>query len=351
MSSVSSTKKRIVIIDWMKAFLILCPIISHSEYFYTEESKATDLPHLLIIEFCVPGFMILSGYTYMMGNSERSVKQMYAPKGLLKSFVRFTFPMLVAFLFYELYQVINHKFSVTSAIKDMILGKYGEGGYYYHMMIGFMLIAPLICVIVRSLKFKGVLIVAGFNALYQLGCNLIGLKPAIFRVIVFRYVTMIALGMYAYLVISGKIKPKLNFSTKILIAIGFIVGFAYKLAPHFGYKYQFFKYNPWGRTSMVTALYFFPVVFLILYYFHDKSFEGAGRFGKSIELIGKVSYHILFAQMIYYVYRPLFDEKVYNISYLGGFVEITVDLVVSIGVGVLFYLLDSKFVTGRLKKL
>ena len=344
----SNITKRIAIIDWLKAFFILQPIISHSELF-TIESRKTNLPHLLIMEICVPGFMILSGYTFAMKNGDRSVKEMYEPKGLLKSFVRFTFPMLVAFLLYELKELLNHQFSFTSAIKRLILGKIGEGGYYYAMMIGFLLIAPLIFVIVRNMKFKGVLIVAGLNVLYQLGCNLIGLNPAVFRVLVFRYMTMIALGMYAYLVISGKVKLNLNGFTKMLIVLGFVIGFAYKLAPYFGYNYQFFKYEPWGRTSMVTALYFFPVVFLILYRFHDTSFDRFGRFGKAIELIGKASYHILFAQMIYFVYRPLFDEKVYNISSLGGFVEITVNLVISIGVGVLFYLLDARFVTGKLK--
>ena len=351
----SNAKKRIAIIDWMKAFFILMPIISHSELF-TIETKETNLMHILICEICVPGFMMLSGYTFAMKNGECNLKEMYEVKGLLKSFVRFTFPMLVAYILYELKQVLYHKFSVTSAIKRLILGKFGEGAYYYAMMIGFLLIAPLVFLLIRRMRFKGVLIIAGINFLYQLACNFVGLPASVYRVLVFRYLTMIALGMYSYFLINSGEKLKISNLTKVLVAIGFCIGFVYKIAPHFGYKYQIFKYSPWGRTSMVTALYFFPVVFLVLYKFHDKNMDGFGRFGKAVELIGKASYHILFAQMVYYVYRPIFDEKIYNllesdIGFWGGFIEITVDLIISIGVGVLFYLLDSKFITGKLKKI
>lgn len=346
----SNVRNRIVIIDWMKAFLILMPIISHSEL-YTHETRATNLLHILVLEICVPGFMILSGYTFALRNGERSIKEMYALKGLLKSFVRFTFPMLIAFLFYELREVLNHTFSFSSAIKTLILGKFGDGGYYYAMMIGFMLIAPLVYALIRRMRFKGVLIVVGINLLYQLGCNLIGLSTATYRVIVFRYLTMIALGMYMVQLINSKEKKKINTLTKVLLAVGFCIGFAYKIAPHFGYKYQFFKQNPWGRTSMVTALYFFPIFLLVLYLFYDKKYENIGRFGKLAELIGRASYHILYVQMIYYTFRPDFDEKVFNILSLGWFVDITIDLTVSLVFGVLFYLLDSKFVTGKLKKI
>lgn len=101
---------------------------------------------------------------------------------------------------------------------------------------------------------------------------------------------------------------------------------------------------------MVSALYIFPLVMLALYLFADRKYTPNKISGVGRELVGRASYHILYAQMIYYVYRPLFDERIFDIKKFGMPIEILINLIVCLVFGISFYLVDKKIITGRIIK-
>ena len=113
-----------------------------------------------------------------------------------------------------------------------------------------------------------------------------------------------------------------------------VFGTAYILLPYaWDYSYKIFTYNPWGRTSMLSVLYVFPIVYILL----DGLSEYKSRtpIGKVAERIGRASYHIMYTQMIYYVVRPTFDRMVFDISALG-YAELIIDISVTVLAGIIF---------------
>lgn len=260
---------RILIIDWMKAVCIILVIFNHSGLF----DRTTNVFFLLIIDIAVPVFMILSGYTFAYKYNKNSIKEMFDGRDLLRRFLRFTIPMLMTFAVYQAYMIAKRDFSVFDAIKALIVGNYGQGSYYYALMLEFMFVAPFVFVIIRVKRFKGIMLIAVINLLYERICNFIGLSGSLYRIIVLRYLTMIACGMNAYYMIEEKEMKYLTSKSKVFIITGFGLGVLYKMAPYFGYSYHLFTYSPWRRTSMLSALYIFPIAYVPLFLLHNTTLE------------------------------------------------------------------------------
>lgn len=68
--------------------------------------------------------------------------------------------------------------------------------------------------------------------------------------------------------------------------------------------------------------------------------------GKTVERIGRASYHIMYTQMIYYAVRPVFDKMVFDISKLG-YAELIIDSTVAVSSGLLFESCLSRFMGGK----
>lgn len=262
-------KDRVLVIDWMKAVCIILVIFNHSGLF----DRTTNVFFLLVIDIAVPVFMILSGYTFALRYNKSCIKEMFDRRDLLKRFLRFTIPMLMTFSVYQVYMIFKGDFSVFSAIKALIIGGYGQGSYYYAMMLEFMFVAPFILEIIRTKRLKGIFLIAAVNLLYEIICHIIGLSGSLYRIVVFRYLTMIACGMNAFYMIEEKEMIYLTNKRKVSLLIGLGLGVLYKIAPCLGYSYQLFTYSPWGRTSMLSALYIFPIAFVPLFLFHNTTLE------------------------------------------------------------------------------
>lgn len=120
-----------------------------------------------------------------------------------------------------------------------------------------------------------------FNVAFEILVSLISLDPRYYRILIFRYLLLIAFGCAIYYH-HEKIKAY------VLIA-SLLVGIFYLIAIHY-LSYEPKVFTLWTSTSMVTAFYVFPICYLLLT--RCETFKIPGFLGSFIALTGKASYHI-----------------------------------------------------------
>lgn len=143
-----------------------------------------------------------------------------------------------------------------------------------------------------------------------------------YRVMFFRYITFVALGCY-----MAQYEFRMQYIWLILM---FTAGIIYIISNRYlGCKSMIF--NLWSGTSMVVALYLFPVAYLLK----------ASKFNlrcKLLEYIGRASYFIFIVQMI--LYRNPSINIIYNAPIKRKF-QILLILIVTISIGIIFYFIDG----------
>ena len=212
-------------------------------------------------------------------------------------------------------------------VKRFLLGNYGQGAYYYHLMIEFIILAPLLYTMIAKFKANGVILLGFANFLYDVFCSAYSFNVALNRVIIFRYLFAIALGMYIVVKKDKKVSP-------VLLAGMLILGTVYVISPYaWGYSYRLFT-TVWGSTSMLSIFYVFPIVYIILDM--SKEHNSTTVFGKAAERIGRASFHIMYTQMIFFVVKSGFDKIIFNTEKLGVAGELIFDIVVCVLSGILF---------------
>lgn len=316
-------RPRLAIVDYLRAICIIFVILNHSGLF----DRAMPL-FTLTIDKAVPVFMILSGYVFALVASEKTFRELYGFSSMKKKFIRFTLPMVITFGFYLMLKRLGgNPLTLSEMFKAVALGNWGQGAYYYHLMIEFMFLAPVLYGIIRRFEAEGIILIGLVNFICEVLCSTYGLHVALYRVLIFRYLFAIGLGIYIGRFKERKISP-------VICGTITVVGVVYILLPYiWGYSYRIFTYSPWGRTSMVSVLYVFPIVYILLDGF--SGYHSQGFFGKAVERIGRASYYIMYAQMIYYVVRPTFDRTIFDISGLGT-LELMIDVAVPILFGIMF---------------
>ena len=123
---------------------------------------------LLTINSAVPIFMILSGYVYSHGAYTKTLKEQYCFSILKKRFIRFTVPMLITYVLYIVLRYIIGGLTLNEIFRSFALGQYGAGAYYYHLMIEFIIIAPLFCTLITRLGANGVVLLGLVNFMYEI---------------------------------------------------------------------------------------------------------------------------------------------------------------------------------------
>ena len=304
-------------------------ILNHSDLF----DKSMPL-FTLTIDKAVPIFMVLSGYVFALSAKDKVSRELYRYPVLKKKFIRFTVPMIIAFIMYLIIQWIGGKpFTWFEILKAAVLGNYGQGAYYYNLMIEFMLLAPMLYSIIRRLGANGVILIGLVNFIYEVLCSAYEFHAAVYRVIIFRYLFALALGMYIGRYKERKISP-------VILGVMTVTGAVYIILPYaWEYSYRIFTYSPWGRTSMISVLYVFPIVYIFLDSFSE--YRSKTIFGKMVERIGRASYYIMYTQMIYYIIRPAFDRMVFDISKLS-YTELLLDVFIAVLSGIIFEIAERK---------
>ena len=258
-------QKRLAIVDYLKAFGIILVIMNHSGLF----DRWNNTFFLLVIDIAVPIFMMLSGYVFARRYWDSTIQEMYSPHNILKSLIRYSVPMIIAVGTYVVYMLAKGNANFPQICKKILIGRYGQGSYYYYLMIEFLIIAPLMLFIIQKKKRKGFILIVTINLLFEVLWKYIHLNDSIYRILIFRYLTIISSGMMAFFYIEhyaddSDSNADVTLKNVTLGSVCFVIGIVYKIAPKFGYEYRLFSYDPWGRTSMVSTLYIFPILYCIL---------------------------------------------------------------------------------------
>lgn len=316
-------------ITYIKAFCILMVIITHCQF------TGAQRLHVLfpfLIGTAVPFFMIISAFNYSNSyfkNNIEDIKTMYNYKLILKRINRLFVPFIIIALLQWLFIVpmtnYSHHFSTF-----IINGGMGPGSYYFPVMFQIILLFPTIYLLVIKYKEKGVLYISLFNLLFELICALTHMSNSSYRLFSFRYLMILAIGVYAF-------QNKDKISTSVLKAC-FLFGIIYLSLSTYCDKNIFYPLINWKSTSMLTSFYIFPLFIWIYQYSKQKSFLNNTKINNLITNIGDASWHIFLVQATYYslLHRPILSGEI------GQLVNIFINIIICITGGLLYYYIITK---------
>lgn len=337
-------QKRIYFLDYMKAISVLMVIITHIDW-----AEKNLFQFLFIINMAVPIFMIISGFNFDMSYTKRiqareatlgrpatiweQLQIMYSPANLWPRIVRFATPFIpIAILEWILKSVAHVEVSVP---RLFLLGGFGPGSYYVPLLFELLAIFPIIYLLVKAHPYIGMMSVAFFQFAYEAWVAYSGFEKYWYRLLIFRYLLLIAFGCFLHQHPDKRLHKRTIFSM-------FVIGAEYLLLYHMGIKFSMFRF--WSPTVLPADFYIMAVMVVLFRLFYHSRIPG--RFGTLMETIGKASYHIFLIQMVYYHFDlggPIFSWN-YGLQIICNIL-----ITVSIGIGY-FYLenfLRKKFKERR----
>lgn len=334
-SDVLTKKNRIVIFDYLKAFAIILVIINHYGHTSWNYLIKNTLIYPAVIQMAVPIFMIVTGCTFSMSYNKKYTRlsEMYMPKELAVRVLRFWIPFFFAFVFEVIASiiVIDMHFSPLSLIKAFMVGGPGlNGSYYVPVLVQLVFVFPLIFIAIKKHNNKGLMLCMTVNLIYEVLCSQLKINSGLYRVLMPRYITYVALGCWLYF---NDYK-----TNKKWLLTSFVLGFAYVLIRYFG-LFGYSKpivFKLWTATSMVIALYIFPVVAWLI-----NKFKGYCPPDNKVNIlaltIGNASFHIFLVQMIHYNLFNNYVIKLFN----HPAVNMPLNILICVSIGILFYSIEK----------
>ena len=322
-------RTRLSVIDYLKAVLILLVILNHSNLFAKD-----NLIFLLFINPAVPAFMVLSGFTFARSAQAGSLAALFHRSLQFRRIVRYTLPAVVYSIAWSIYKFCFASCFPSKILKDLLFVSIGPGSYYFPLMIEFLFVAPLQLYCFYKWDHYGLLLSAAAALLWELFCKGVHLPLPLYRILIIRYVFHISCGMMLWKVLSsGKRLPP------VVLILSSAAGFCYLFLPSTGYSYRLFSYSVWGRTSMVTVLWVFPILYALIRRYSDKSLPG--KLHMILSYAGKSSYHMMFVQMFAYVVMYDHTDTMVDLSLPGRFLAFVIIAVLSTLLGIIWYKKES----------
>lgn len=327
--------KRILIIDYLKTISVIFVIILHCGI---KEIHTKYFLFPFIFNMAVPIFMIVSGYTFTnsaLNKNIDTIKKWFNIKNIIPKLTRFIIPFTIVFfinIILESFFNIN-KYNFTKIILLYITGGNGPGAYYFPILIQLLIFFPFLYLIIKTKKEKGVIILILIQLSLEIITQILNVDVSLYRLLIYRYIIFLSLGIYLSLYIKHIEKKNLY--------ISFLIGFIYiMLTSYFKYSSIIFKY--WTATSMPTALYIFTIVALLIIKFKDYKFKEC-KFNKIVILISKSSYHIFLIQMVYY--NLGFGYIMHSILF-----RIIINIFLCIIFGIVFYKIENLIIKQLVHK-
>ncbi len=318
-------------LDYIKAIAIVFVIINHS----FESTACNTLTFKYIIRMAVPLFMLVSGYTFAMSIEKyTSIRDYYRRDNFVIKLVRFTLPMLIVYGLYIILRFIEGGVELRELLMRLMYADFTKGGYYYYCVIELLVIFPFIFAAVK--KRGGVWWVCAINLLYELVLYFFPLPSKIYRVLVFRYLALVAWGVWLYLNRNKKIPTA-------RLVICFVVGVVYiYLHKLYGFNREIFRYPVWSNTSFMVVFYIFP----IFYWLIRSRREFAEKADSVMSGIGKSTYHIMCTQMIWFWFAPY----IYSAVPIPLAVQYVINIIINCIAGYMFYVFDMRYIQVRISR-
>ena len=316
-------------IDIIKAFLIILIILTH--YSWTVEQRQ-NVVFPLVIDMAVPIFMFLSGYVGAISFDKKGVDSLakaYSLHQIIHKFIRYTIPYLIFLVVEFLIPTINKpKGSKSEMLKWIINGAEGPGSYYYPILVQLIFLFPLIYFIICRDNKYGLWLCLLINLIYELLKWSYNMGDFCYRLLVFRYIFVLAFGIYMY-------KGSINILTSIVLTV---FGGAFIVLTRYGI-YSPRIINLWSGTSCIAVMWVIPLVAFAVKKINVTLYP--------IEIVGRASYNIFFVQMIYYS----IDRSGLTNSIGSWKLELLIGIAVCLIIGTVFYFIESKITKILIKKL
>lgn len=316
-------------------------IITHIEW-----ANKNRMIFLLVINMAVPIFMIISGFNFDMSYHRRiesaeanlgrkasfweQLGIMYSPKNVWPRMVRFATPFIPIALLELALKTLDGK--DVSLARLFFLGGFGPGSYYVPLMFELLLIFPIIYLLVKDHPYIGLMTTALLQLGYECWVVFSNFEKYWYRLLIFRYLLLIAFGCFLYL------HPDKRLHKRTLVSM-MLIGIEYLILYHHGIYFPIFRY--WSPTVMPTDFYIIPVMVILFRLFYHSQIPGA--FGQLLETMGKASYHIFLVQMVYYH----FDLGGPILALHWG-IQIVLNVLITVSVGIAYYQLEN-FLRGKIK--
>lgn len=309
----TAEKKRDTTVDVVKGICTILVIINHSRF--SDSFYYRSLFPFWVFS-AVPVFMFLSGYVRSLRAPD--IHDAYDIRFILKQLSRLMIPFLPIFLIEEIIS-LHGSLSLGTVLTDILDGGHGPGSYYVSTMVQFVFLFPLVHYLIKRYDRKGLILCLGLNLFYEIFKSAVHLSPEHYRVLVFRFLFLIAWGIY-----FGRHREDRNISV-FLIPIGILYIYVSEYLDT-----EILCFDQWKTVAIPAAFLWIPILMYVMKRF---------RFHNSLlELIGKASYHIFLIQMFYFRYiHPYLTTEIHFLGMMA------VNVVVCCIVGSLYYLVEKQF--------
>lgn len=312
-------------IDILKALAIISVILLHSLTLKTELRILAPYH----IKQAVPVFMILTGYNTARSYQKRrfkTLRQFYEFDYLRKRLERLIYPfgfiwllqMLILFLFTD-------KLDLSLFIHSFFRGGRGPGSYFVPIIVQTTLLLPFIYLFLKKNKRQPVLIMFLVSLGLELFSRLTNMEAATYRLLIFRYVFALTLGVW--LAINYK---RIHYKWLAFLSI---VSFLYITAVNY-FDWIFIMEKYW-EGSHAPAYFWTLLIVVIGLKLPPVRIEK--KVNRIFVKIGQASYHIFLAQMVYFWrLKDLLPS-------VPPAVKLSLNMVLCLVLGLLFFELEKIF--------
>lgn len=275
----------------------------------------------------VPVFMVITGYLSALSLDRKGsmLADAYNPREIMSKCIRFLLPYTIIYIIQVAISAIFglKVLSCSRIIHDYVLGGDGPGSYYTLVMIQIVFMIPIINVLIRRYKLKGLIGCFLFNVFFEIVKHYCNMGGGAYRLCSLRYVFILSYGVYLYYYCYKK-RHMVVFCGVGLIGLSYIIVFNYtNIKPVFT--------DLWTVTSVFAVMYIVPIMMILI-----QCTKISNRF---FELLGKASFNIFLVQMTYYW---AFANFVYNMIE-SVTIRLLISFLICISVGIAFYKIEAPF--------
>ncbi len=320
--------QRIMAIDYLKAIAIILVILTHA----MSKVQRLKVGGPFWISMAVPIFMIISGFTNSMSADRKNIEslsQSFKVEELLTKLSRILLPYLII-VFVELFLGISQRILldtgpfISFTLKDFLLflltGGIKPGSYYIVILLQFTVIYPLMLQLFQKSAKQSICLFFSIHFLFDMITNYSPIPGKIYRLLIFRYLAFIIMGIALY---YSSHKVRKNIKWLGVSSVVYIWIYAY-----LGYVPKVFA--KWTNTSLPTVFWATTLVILGMNYLER---EDTNLLTKLFSEIGQASYHIFLVQKLLFGFG-LNKFLIYlNIS---SFLHVVFSVVICCGMGMFF---------------
>ena len=320
-------KERSNVLDIIKGLMIIFIIITHFRFVYPDDYNRYGF--YFWIDMAVPVFMIVTGYVTAIQFRKRGVEsfvQAYSIEIVIPKVLRFLIPFSLIMLLELPYMILVNKSGIIETIANIVRGGIGPGAYYTSVMIQLVFLVPLIYALVKKYDWFGTILCFMLTVLWEMVQYCWGMDGQSYKIIAFRYISVIAFGCF---IAIGKKKL-----SKTVLALMFLIGLIWQVALNYIPLHPVFMNYDWARVNYLPSLFVMPILYVLIKKFSDSKVKIL-----PLQEIGKASFNIFLVQMVFYGCGPAW--LVYKIID-NMWLQLIVCICVCLVGGYIFYIIEHR---------